>query len=473
VQIKVEEANQMKTIIKTLGLALGISAAWVIAPAALSPLANSDIGIAHAQDSGMTLDQLLDRVKQGRVEENRENKAREERFRREKNRQAQLLRDAEQAVRNEEAISARLEKTAADNREEIARLSQLLKDALGEFNELIGVVKQVSGDTRGQLGASLISSELTGRDKVVGAIAEKEEIPTADELRQLWASLHEEMTEQGKVSRFTAKVAGGDGVLVDTEVVRIGPFNAVRKGGNYLKYEDGELSDLGRQPGSRFTDSAADLFNASSGIVDAGLDPSQGQILSTFILTPTLVERIQQGAEVGYVIIVIGIIAILLGAMRILALFSTGGAVRRQIKSKKVSKSNPLGRIMMAYEENKRADVETLELKLDEAILKEVPKLERGLNLLKVIAAVAPMMGLLGTVTGMIVTFQAIQLFGTGDPTVMAGGISQALITTVLGLVTAIPVLLIHSFASGMSTSVTQILEEQAVGIVARHAEGS
>lgn len=465
----------MKTIIRTLGLALGISAAWVIAPAALTPLANIDLGAAHAQDSGMTLDQLLQRVKQGRVEENKENKAREATFKREKSRQAQLLRDAEQAVRNEEALSTQLEKTAADNREEIARISQLLQEALGEFNELIGVVKQVSGDTRGQLGASLISAELRGRDKIVGAIAEKEEIPTAAELRQLWASLHEEMTAQGKVSRFTAMVSGGDGVPVETEVVRVGPFNAVKAGGKYLKYDtkNQKLSELGRQPGDRYTSAASDLFKAKSGTVKAGIDPSQGQILSTFILTPSLPERIQQGALVGYVIITIGIIAVLLGAVRILSLFSTGGAVRRQIKSKKISKSNPLGRIMLAYEDNKKADVETLELKLDEAILKEVPKLERGLNLLKVIAAVAPMLGLLGTVTGMILTFQAIQLFGTGDPQVMAGGISQALITTVLGLVTAIPVLLIHSFASGMSTSVTQILEEQAVGIVARHAEGS
>jgi biopolymer transport protein ExbB len=185
-----------------------------------------------------------------------------------------------------------------------------------------------------------------------------------------------------------------------------------------------------------------------------------------------LFERVQQGALVGYVIIGIGVIAVLLGAVRIMSLFGTGGAVRRQIRNKKASKSNPLGRIMLAYEDNRGADVETLELKLDEAIMKEVPKLESGLNLLKVIAAVAPMLGLLGTVTGMILTFQAIQLYGTGDPQVMAGGISQALITTVLGLVTAIPVILIHSFASGMSTSVTQVLEEQAVGIVARHAEG-
>jgi biopolymer transport protein ExbB len=460
----------MKTIIKTLGLALGISAAWVIAPAALAPMAGT--GAAYAQDSGMTLQQLLDRVRQGRVEENSINAQREAAFKRDRNTQASKLASAEQAVRNEEATSAQLEKTVADNKEEVARLSQLLQEALGEFNELIGVVKQVSGDTRAILTGSLISAEHPGRNEIIGAIAEKEEIPTPDELKQLWASLHEEMTEQGRVSRFTAMVASGDGTPEEVEVVRVGPFNAVRSGGNYLKYKDEKLSNLGRQPGSRFTGAADNLFDAESGIVKAGIDPSQGQILGTFVLTPTLIERVQQGALVGYVIIGIGVIAVLLGAVRIMSLFGTGGAVRRQIKNKKASKSNPLGRIMLAYEDNRGADVETLELKLDEAIMKEVPKLESGLNLLKVIAAVAPMLGLLGTVTGMILTFQAIQLYGTGDPQVMAGGISQALITTVLGLVTAIPVILIHSFASGMSTSVTQVLEEQAVGIVARHAEG-
>ncbi len=470
----------MKMTMKTLKMALSLGLAWVIAPAVLAPVTDMSIGsAAYAQadsgNTGISLDELLRRVQQGRVRENTENREREARFRAERANQAGLLRQAELDVDREEAISLTLEAQEATNNEEIARLSVLLQEALGEFNELVGVVKQVAGDTRGQLAASLISAEFPKRNEKVGAVAEKQEIPSLAELKLIWEALHTEMTQQGKVSRFDATVSSGDGSPEKIEVVRVGPFNAVAKGGNYLKYNGGTqtLGHLGRQPGSKFTGAAGRLFNNTEGVVSAGVDPSQGTILGTFVLTPTLIERVQQGAAVGYVIITIGVIAVLLGLTRIFALFGQSGAVRRQIKSKKISKSNPLGRVMLAYEENKGTDVETLELKLDEAIMKEVPKLERGLNLLKVIAAVAPMLGLLGTVTGMILTFQSIQLYGTGDPQVMAGGISQALITTVLGLVTAIPVLLLHSFASGMATSVTQVLEEQAVGIVARHAEGS
>jgi biopolymer transport protein ExbB len=126
---------------------------------------------------------------------------------------------------------------------------------------------------------------------------------------------------------------------------------------------------------------------------------------------------------------------------------------------------------MLAYQQNKGSDIETLQLKLDDAVLKELPKLEGGLNLVKVLAAVAPLMGLLGTVIGMIVTFQAITLFGTGDPKLMAGGISQALVTTVQGLVAAIPLLLLHAFAAGASRRIAQVLEEQSAGFVAAAAE--
>jgi biopolymer transport protein ExbB len=116
-------------------------------------------------------------------------------------------------------------------------------------------------------------------------------------------------------------------------------------------------------------------------------------------------------------------------------------------------------------------DPETLELKMAEAVLSETPKLESGLTLLKIIAAVAPLMGLLGTVTGMIITFQAITIFGAGDPKAMAGGISSALVTTVLGLLVAIPTVLLHTVVNGRSQRIIHVLNEQATGIVAEHSE--
>jgi biopolymer transport protein ExbB len=132
---------------------------------------------------------------------------------------------------------------------------------------------------------------------------------------------------------------------------------------------------------------------------------------------------------------------------------------------------NPLGRVLKVYADNKHVDMETLELKLSEAIIKETPRLQRFLLFLKIISVVAPLMGLLGTVTGMIQTFQAITLFGTGDPTLMAGGISQALVTTVLGLTVAIPMVLLHTIVSGRSRRIINVLQEQSAGIVAQHSE--
>lgn len=464
----------MKTFVKALGLALSVSAAWVIAPSITGPIAGVTLGTeAKAQAVPQTLDELLDAVRQGRVVENADNKAREAKFRRERNNQANLLAQAERDVKREEAISERLELESAENKVEIATLDQELRVALGEFNELIGVVKQVAGEAKAELQNSIISAEYPDRDKPVAALAAKKEIPTMAEFEALWLAMQSEITYQGKVSRFTAEVTDLTGQKSEVEVVRAGPFNAMIEG-KYLKYlsADQNFAELDRQPPARFTGPINGFMRATDGFVEIGIDPARGGILGLAVLTPTLRDRIDQGALVGRIIIILAVVTILFSLLRIFALMGTRSSVRSQVRKKNASKGNPLGRVLLAYEANANADVETLELKLDEAIMKEVPKLERGLNTIKVVAAVAPMLGLLGTVTGMILTFQSIQLYGAGDPKMMAGGISQALITTVLGLVTAIPVLLLHSFASGMSSSVVHILEEQAAGIVARQAEG-
>ena len=195
-------------------------------------------------------------------------------------------------------------------------------------------------------------------------------------------------------------------------------------------------------------------------------------MLSAFINTPTLVERWHQGRQVGYVITAVGVVGILIALIRFVVLQLVGMKVSSQLKSTTVNSDNPLGRVLAVHEENPNMDTETLELKLNEAVLKEIPKLESSLTLIKIIAAVAPLLGLLGTVTGMIITFQSITIFGAGDPKTMAGGISSALVTTVLGLIVAIPTLLAHTIVNGRAKGIIHVLEEQAAGIIARNAEG-
>ena len=259
-------------------------------------------------------------------------------------------------------------------------------------------------------------------------------------------------------------------------MVRVGVFNALSNG-SFLDWDpsksDENLIELARQPSDRFQSMAAGLQNAPAGEpADMAVDFSRGQILRAVVQSKSPIERVQEdGGPVGYVIIGVGILGLLLCLWKAIVLYSTGAKISRQLKTESANKSNPLGRVMSIYTDNPEADIETLELKLDEAILRETAPLESGLSFIKVLYVVAPLLGLLGTVVGMIATFQMITLFGTGDPRMMAGGISTALVTTVLGLVVAIPLTLFHSFLQGKSKSLIQVLEEQAAGIVARVAE--
>ena len=480
----------MNKALKTGGLAVSIAAAgFLVSELPLLPIkssvqaqdAESSVQAQDAESSVQaqdvtTLDSLLAQVRQRRTGESAENNRRVNEFRSQRNRQQQLLDNARADIKREEQISEQLEATFNENELELGELEIQLAERLGAFGELFGVARQVSGDTRGQVDNSLVSAQFPGRSAILNEIATSKVLPTIEQLQDLWFFLQQEMTEQGKVVKFNTTVTDTDGNPQDEAVTRIGPFTAVADGG-YLSFDPTiqELKDLQRQPAGSFTGVVDDLEEASEGeVVRAAIDPSSGAILGLLVQTPNIFERINQGGTVGYIVIGLAVLGLLIGFERIFTLTTTAGAVRRQARDPdRPRKGNPLGRVLMVYEENRDADVETLELKLDDAILKEIPKLERGLNTVKVLAGVAPLLGLLGTVTGMIITFQAITLFGTGDPKLMAGGISQALVTTVLGLVAAIPLLLLHSFAAGRARTVQQILEEQSAGLIAASAEGS
>lgn len=443
---------------------------YIIAVSVVGLLSVSSV---MAQQPARSLQELLDNVRRGTVMETEEHRQREAQFVAAKNRQAQLLRQAKQEQARQEKRSDDLETRFERNETKLAELEALLANRLGTLGELFGVVRQVAGDTRGVAEASIVTVQYPERVEFLSRLAQKKELPDIEELEGLWFELMREMTETGKVVRFPATVITLNGNQVSQEVVRVGVFNAVSEG-KYLQFlpESGKLAELGRQPQSRFLGWAADIADARSGVVDFGLDPSRGTILSLLIEKPDLIERIQQGGTVGYIIIGLGIVGVLLIIWRMVALFTIGGKVTSQMRELgSPGNDNPLGRVLAVHQENKNVDVETLELKLDEAILKEIPNLERGLATVKVISVVAPLLGLLGTVTGMIATFQAITLFGTGDPKIMAGGISQALVTTVLGLTVAIPTVLLHSLVSGRSKSIIHILEEQSAGLIAMHAE--
>ncbi|MFP6828167.1 MAG: MotA/TolQ/ExbB proton channel family protein [Gammaproteobacteria bacterium] len=437
-------------------------------------------GPVAAQDDEMTLDQLLDLVAQGSATDNRAEEERVQRFEQNQAQQEQLLQDGRNEQAAQERRSDQLETTFEANELLIADVTEQLDTRLGSLRELFGVLQQVAGDARAQFENSFTNVEYPDRAQFLTDLAAKmgssSQLASIEEIERLWFELQREATEQGKIKRIPDyRVITTDGQESFEDVIRVGTFNVVADG-RYLSHnpETNSLSELQRQPeGGRFTGSTSDLVRAApgSGVVRFGLDPTSGVILSALVETPNLTERINQGGIVGYVIIALGILGVLLSLERLISLTIAGRKVKAQLESNTPSDGNALGRVLQVYHNNREADTETLELKLGEAILKETPALQRGILFIKVISVVAPLLGLLGTVTGMINTFQAITLFGTGDPKTMAGGISQALVTTVLGLTVAIPTVLLHTIVSTRSKTITQILLEQTAGIVADQSE--
>jgi biopolymer transport protein ExbB len=454
--------NLLKTTVLSLAAALALSAGNVV-----------------AQES-KSLDELLRKVQAGFSADAKENAERERRFAADKSQQASLLAQARQQRAAEENRSAQLEKKFEENELLVVDKQRQLRERLGALVELFGHLTAAAGDLRSNLQTSITSAQFAGRteflDQLIAKMSSSEQLPSIAEIERLWFEMQREMTEQGRVVSFNREIVKSSGEKESRKVVRVGSFNLVSDEGLYLRYvpETGAVAELARQPDSRYRSWARDLAAATDGVHPFGADPTGpkgGSYLAALIESPTLEERIHQGGLVGYIIIALGVAGVLLALWRFVVLLSVGAKVSAQLKSPKASADNPLGRVLMVHEQNPSMDTETLELKLSEAVLKEVPKLEAWLNLLKIIATVAPLLGLLGTVTGMIVTFQQITIFGAGDPKAMAGGISTALVTTVLGLCVAIPMVLLHTIVSMRSKNIVNTLEERVTGIVAEHTE--
>ncbi len=438
-------------------------------------------GVTYAQeaeDDAASMGELLELIRQGQARDSQEARQREARFTQQRNQQQNLLNQARAERTRQENESARLEQTFEENQQRIITARQQLDERLGALKELFGVLQTVSGDTQGRFNGSLTNLQFPDRETFLVELGSKmasaTELAQIEDIEQLWFMLQQEITLSGTNQRFNQLVTRADGTQEEMQVVRVGTLNLIADVG-YLEHDAGEgsVSELLRQPDGRFTGSASNLFNATEGYVNFGIDVTRGGILGLLVETPTLSEKVDQGGIVGYSILALGAVGLLIAIWRFMGLTSASNKVRAQLKRDSASTDNPLGRVLAAYESNRNADTETIELKLSEAALKEMPGLTKGLLFIKVISVVAPLMGLLGTVTGMIKTFQVITLYGAGDPKMMAGGISQALVTTVLGLVVAIPMVLLHTIVSGQSRKIVNILQSQSAGLIAQHSEKS
>ena len=457
----------------------------------LAKLTAATLGVAimassvPASAQGITsINELFSKVRQDAAKTEQENRQRVSDFQARAAQQEGILSDARSELARLEGQARQVQRTFDVNQGRIDSLTEELRAAQGDFGEVFGLARSKAGEFKAILDGSMITAQYPTRTEVLGRVAESKALPNTDELNAIWQTMAQEIAAQRQVATFSAPVANVDDGA-EQQVTRVGPFAVFTKNGaDFLDYKAATepggitLAKLPRQPGGAISGAASDVASGS-GLVYAPVDPTRGSLLQSFERVPSFEERFGNplkfklgfGKEIGLIIEWLLILGSIFGILIIVRLSLTSLAVGGQKRKAQGGKSNPLGRVMMAYDEAKDKDADTVELKLDEAILRESPKLEFGLNILKLGAGIAPLLGLLGTVTGMIQTFQAMMIYGTGDPQLMAGGISEALVTTMLGLIAAIPLLILHSVGSSLARGVQGTLEEQSAGIVARHVE--
>ena len=427
-----------------------------------------------------TLQNLPQYVQRLRDDERRLAQEREARFRAELQKAERQAQEAVARRNAAEQRSMQLDKQWTANEARIAQLTAVLKDHEGNLGELFGVTRQIAGDAATTLQDSMITvqygkpAEGEDRAEFLRRLAGARALPSITELERLWYELVREMTDGGKVVKFKTGVLQLDNkTKVDMDVVRVGPFTAVSGDGQYLAYLSSQksLAQLNGELLGEFRAIGRALQSAPpTGYARAVVDPARGAIMGLYIERPGVIRRIREGEVVGYVIIAVGVIGVLLAVFQAFFLVVTRAAVSAQLQNLRSPKpNNPLGRVLLAFrgDGKKIQNPELAELRISEAVLREVPKLERFQSFLRLAVAAGPLLGLIGTVIGMIITFRAIVASGTSDPKIMAHGIGQAMIATVLGLGIAIPLLFITAGLAALSRSVTQILDEQSHSMLA------
>ena len=416
------------------------------------------------------LDLLVESVKNTASIRAKEDKERLTKFLSDKNRQQYLLNQMKVNLKNEEDRSVRLTNQYEANDKELSELEEQLTLKLGSFGELFGIVRQTAGESKGQFMLSLTNIEFPERVEFLGDLAERKslDLPTTAELERLWYEILNELNQSGKVKSYNTDILSKSGELVNRDVLRIGVFNSVSNG-NYLNLvsEQNLLEFLAKQPDGSIKRSAKRLQNKDVSYREVYIDPTRGSLLSKLIDRAGWLQRINQGGFVGYVILIILTLGLTMGVLQFQFLYRESKSIDSELETGNFSNDSILGKLNSVFKSHTGDNPEELEAQLEDILAKASPPLDKNLSVIKLLAAVAPLLGLLGTVIGMIETFQAITLFGTGDPKLMAGGISQALVTTMLGLIAAVPLLFVHNLLDSRSRAISQIYEEQAIGFVA------
>lgn len=418
---------------------------------------------------GLNLEGLLESVKKDSNKELLNEKERLQEFINSKNKQASILKETKNILKNEEIKSENL-KTIVDENEALLELKETeLETKAASLGEMFGSVRQTSTDFLTNFQNSLTASQNPNKEEIFSKFANSKKLPNIEELTTFWHSMLDEIVQAGNISQYESNIILNSGDKSLEQITRVGLFAAVSNG-KYLTYSNDmkSLVELAVQPNQTLLDEAKSFENSNE-IKNITVDPTRGTLFQMLENNPTILDRVNQGGIVGYVIIALGALGLIAALFKIIVLNIYSIKIKKQIKNLSSPKdTNSLGKIAKIFYENINDSINDLEIKVSEAIITETNKIKKGQSFVKLLAAVTPLLGLLGTVTGMIATFQAITLFGTGDPKLMAGGISTALITTVLGLVTAIPLLFAYTYISSKADTLISILEEQSIGLLAK-----
>lgn len=415
------------------------------------------------------LEELLEQTRADLDRERSELAEREARFLAEREAQASLLAEAREQLASTRADSDRLRATLDANAARLDAQQAAVAEQAGDVAELQDVFRRLAGEIAVIIAESPVSASARERVHLARELADRDALPDSAALEQLWDLTLSHLVAARRIDTSGAPVITADGSEQVQQVTRIGPFTAWSEAG-FLRYlpESGRFVAPARQPGVQPA-SIMREFVASGQAVTAGMvDPTRGALVSLLGQRASLAERIRQGGPVGYVIMALGAAGLGIALWR----FGQLRRLRRHMQAAEAgaSEQGPMAALLQVAREHPGVDAETLGLQLDEAIIAQTPRIQQGVGFIALLAGIAPLLGLLGTVTGIIETFQAITLHGTGDPRLMSGGISRALITTVMGLLVAIPMFLLHSLLSERSAGLLARLDERAAGLVADRA---
>ena len=381
--------------------------------------------------------------------------------------------------------------TALENQYQALRKEedQHKKDLENEKDEIQAIEDTVRATCKDAISVSRdnpITAEYPDRKEVLDKIANSKRFPGMNWIKALVEFYFSEMEESGRIVRRNGNFIGPDGRETSGEILRIGRFTTYYRLPNgdvgFLKPEaDGTRLDAvqGEAP-SRYLRQISDYFDKKSDILP--IDLSSGNEFLQWTKSQTFGDWLATGGPIMYVILVVGIIAVLIGLERIFVLSTKSKASEqfmaqlkelanqgnwKEAKALCSSKSRvPTCQMLDAALEHVGYSQDVMENALQESILRQVPKLERFLPTLALLAVIAPLLGLLGTVQGMIQTFKIITEVGTGNPTLLASGISVALYTTYFGLMIAVPIMVVHHIFKSRVEKIVVDMEEKGTAFI-------